>query len=87
MSKKKEARKQKWLDANFGALTRLASRLNLSKQYVGEVFWGKKSSAEGRIETELGKLGAPGFEMPIPDPAEARHYPDLALDLVDLPRA
>lgn len=85
MSKKKEDRKQKWLRANFGVLSRLASRLNLSKQYVGEVFWGKKSSAEGRVEKELGKVGAPGFDSPLPDPAQARHYADLALDLIDLP--
>lgn len=87
MTKKKEARKQKWLTSNFGVLSRLARHLNLSKQYVGEVFWGEKQSADRKVETELGKLGAPGFDVPLPDPAQARHYADLALDLVDLPRA
>jgi hypothetical protein len=86
MTLKKEAQKKRWLEANYGALNRLAKKLNLSRVFVGEIYWEKKQSKDNRVESELEKLGAPGFDRPLPDPSQARHYPDLALDLVDLPR-
>lgn len=61
MDRKLKEKRVLWLRDNRGALTRIARKLAFSRGYVAEVYWGQKRSAEERIETELLRLGAPGF--------------------------
>lgn len=50
-----------FLRDNRGLLFQVARQLDLSRVYVGEVYWEKKQSAGRRVEAALAKRGAPGF--------------------------
>lgn len=78
MTQKAQSQKLRWLKANRGVLSRIAEALSLSKQFVNDVYWEKKRSGGRRVERELAKAGAPGFDGHRPNIIT---YPDLALDV------
>ncbi len=51
-----------FLRDNRGVLFQIARQLKFSRVYVGEIYWEKKQSAGRRVEVQLAKRGAPGFE-------------------------
>lgn len=51
-----------FLRDNRGLFSTIARQLDLSRVYVGEIYWEKKQSAGRRVEVALAKRGAPGFE-------------------------
>ena len=51
-----------WLRRNRGVLARLARKLDYSNEMIRSCFYGDATSKDNRIERELAKLGAPGFE-------------------------
>ena len=85
LSQKKPNRKVVWMARNKGILARIADELNLSRPFVGEVFWGTRSSRSGDVERKLAEAKAPGFksesspssgpEQPGPDFAHSEGAP------------
>jgi hypothetical protein len=61
VSNLKEKRDQ-WLAANRGILARISEELGITPQFVGDVFWGRRTSRSGQVEGRLAELGAPGVE-------------------------
>lgn len=51
-----------WRAKNRGKLAEIADSLGLSRQFVGDVYNGKRGSRGRFVEAALADAGAPGFE-------------------------
>lgn len=52
-----------WVAEHPGELTEIARKCTVSVQFVSRVFHGLVNSEKYRVEKELAKLHAPGFDL------------------------
>jgi hypothetical protein len=58
-----EDRRVLWLSKHKGIIGHLANKFEVSRPFASMVWRGQMKSGERRIEKELARLGAPGFEQ------------------------